>query len=33
MFKTLHHENVIAFYGILVDPPSLGIVMQVRDWG
>ena len=33
VFKTLHHPNVIAFYGILVDPPSLGIVMQWASRG
>lgn len=33
VFKTLHHPNVIAFYGILVDPPSLGIVMQYASRG
>jgi serine/threonine protein kinase len=33
VFKTLQHPNIIAFYGILVDPPSLGIVMQFASKG
>jgi hypothetical protein len=28
IFKTLLHENIVDFYGVLVDPPSLGIVMK-----
>lgn len=28
IFKTLAHENIVDFYGVLVDPPSLGIVMK-----
>jgi serine/threonine protein kinase len=28
IFKKLSHENIVRFYGILIDPPSLGIVMQ-----
>lgn len=28
IFQRLKHENIVDFYGVLVDPPSLGIVMQ-----
>lgn len=28
IFKKLSHENIVRFYGILIDPPSLGIVMH-----
>ena len=28
ILNSLKHENIVDFYGILVDPPSLGIVMQ-----
>ena len=28
ILNSLKHENIIDFYGILVDPPSLGIVMH-----
>ncbi len=28
ILNSLKHDNIIDFYGILVDPPSLGIVMQ-----
>jgi len=28
IFKRLAHENIVDFYGVLVDPPSLGIVMK-----
>lgn len=28
IFRKLDHPNVVNFFGIVVDPPSLGIVMQ-----
>lgn len=28
IFQRLKHDNIVDFYGVLVDPPSLGIVMQ-----
>lgn len=28
IFQRLSHENIVDFYGVLVDPPSLGIVMK-----
>ena len=28
IFKRLSHENIVDFYGVLIDPPSLGIVMK-----
>jgi hypothetical protein len=28
IFKILNHENIVKFYGVLIDPPTLGIVMQ-----
>lgn len=28
IIQRLKHENIVDFYGVLVDPPSLGIVMQ-----
>ena len=28
IFKKISHENIVRFYGILIDPPSLGIVMH-----
>lgn len=28
IFKVLKHENIVKFFGVVVDPPSLGIVMQ-----
>jgi serine/threonine protein kinase len=28
IFKVLKHDNIVKFFGVVVDPPSLGIVMQ-----
>ncbi len=33
LFKDLVHPNIIAFYGVLIDPPSLGIVMEYATNG
>lgn len=33
IFKVLKHEHVVRFFGIMVDPPSLGIVMQFAPNG
>jgi hypothetical protein len=33
IFQRLKHENIVDFYGVLVDPPSLGIVMQFCSHG
>jgi len=33
IFKQLKHPNVISFHGILVDPPTLGIVMKHASRG
>lgn len=28
IFKVLKHEHIVKFFGVVIDPPSLGIVMQ-----
>lgn len=28
IFKVLKHEHIVRFFGVVIDPPSLGIVMQ-----
>jgi hypothetical protein len=33
IFMTLSHQNIVTFYGVVVDPPSLGIVMQYCSKG
>ena len=33
IFKTLHHENIVTFFGVVIDPPSLAIVMQYAAKG
>lgn len=33
IFMTLSHANIVSFYGVVIDPPSLGIVMQYCSKG
>jgi hypothetical protein len=33
ILKVLKHDNIVRFFGILIDPPSLGIVMQYGSKG
>lgn len=33
VFKQLVHPNIVSFFGVLVDPPSLGIVMDYASNG
>jgi hypothetical protein len=33
IIQRLKHEHIVDFYGVLIDPPSLGIVMQFCSHG
>ena len=33
IFKVLKHEHIVRFFGIVIDPPSIGIVMEYGSNG